>query len=156
MSKFALKSKKQLVVDEETALAQFMLFVEFYELDLEKVAQRLSENDETGVAKITSDEIGDEYLELIMEGRISIKAETNGVSITQHFAKKYGDFDEITYGVLKGANRRQMNKGGNKGDDAVALELLGSVSNLNSKFLDGLFGVDLRVARQVSQIYFLV
>lgn len=152
MGKFSLQKNDECAVSREDAERQFMLFIEFYDLDLDKCAGNVS--DATGKT-ITSDTLGDEYVDLIMDGKMSIENSDDSVTVIQHLSKPLGEIDTIKYGVIRGRNRKDMAKAEQLGRTAMIMELLGSLTSSSSKIIEKLVGNDVQIALNIGQLYFL-
>lgn len=157
MGKYSRK-KEPFIIAEDVAVEQFMLFVDFYEVDLDDMAEKMSEKlAEKGESKVTAEEIGDDYVDSIRKGHFSIiKNDDGDVVIKQHLIKKVGDFEDVTYGVLRGRNKNDMGKTGVNDRTVQTTALLNSLSGNAGKFVEKLVGRDFTIAQNIGGLYFLV
>lgn len=118
MGKYDLETK-QYKIDPETATAQFMLFLNHYNIDLEKLAESQLKiaAEKTGKANPTTaeiekeaDRLGDDVVDIIRTGHIEIAVPEDGygVTIQQNFKNPPGDHTSFKFGVLKGKHKKGM------------------------------------------------
>lgn len=158
MGKYSPQVKEKDIIAEDVAIEQFMLFVNYYGLDLDEIAKRASEKlVEMGEKPTTADEIGDTYVESIRKGHYSIIENSDGdVVIKQHLIKPVGDFEDVTYGVVRGRNKNDMGKTGVNDKTVQTTALLNSLSGNAGKFVEKLVGRDFTIAMNIGSLYFLV
>lgn len=149
MSKFSIK-KSAYVVAEEDALEQFLSFLTFYEIDLDKIAEAFTKTDKAG--EVSADDIGDGYIELIREGKISFETTPEGVVIDQYLNDSKGDIKLIRYNVLGGAQRKALGK---ETTNSVERQynLLASLTGLTPKVFENLGTKDSAVALSVAGLF---
>lgn len=150
MSKFSLSKKPETVISENDAIAQLMIFLEFYGIDLDERAKDFNKALKT--ESYTGDELGDAFTKLIMEGKIEIVSGPNGPSINQHTTDSGDGFTIITYGVLKGAARKATGK---ETDNNVerSWNLLSVLSGLTPAVFDKLGTIDSKVALEIAGLF---
>ena len=157
MGKYSKKVKTEYIIDEQTAVNQFMLFVDYYDMDVDEIAEAITKKSKNK-EKTTGDEIGDEYVEMIRLGKFTIFEEDGIVKIKQHLVKsigKSGDFTEIVYGQLRGKNRKDMGMAGSNDQEVKSIALLNSLSSTAGDIVEKLIGSDYSTAIGIAGLYFL-
>lgn len=151
-SKFAIAQKKA-VLTEEQALEQFIPFLEYYGIDLEKAGKKLTGSGKIG--EVSADDIGDSYIEKICNGDLSFEKQDSGeVYIVQHLKVKNGDFDMVQYKTMKGVNRKHLaGEGNHVGKSYRFLASLSGQVGDSTLFFDKMSSYDSSVALEVAGLF---
>lgn len=106
MSKYALK-KKEPVISHENALAQMMLFLERYEIDIES----FDDEEQKQLERNT-----DQVVKYIMQGRIEIEEIEGEVKVTLNIQNrsKGSTIEKLVFGEVQGKHKAQMKKDANE------------------------------------------
>lgn len=158
MGKFSLKKgSREPIMSREDAEKQFITFIEHYEIDLDSAAETMSER--TGRI-VDSDTLGDEFVDLIETGEISIEENGDHVAVVQHLREPIGDHKTLTYGKVTGRVRKAMGRGEKEGSNiallfalcsALIIECAGDSDSLLLK----LGGKDSTTMKMIGNLYLL-
>lgn len=140
--------KPEFKFSPEEARKQFLAFLVFYQLDLEKIF----ENNKTGKnAEETADEFGENICEEVQAGRVEFLEKGR---IVQHLETHHGEIAEISYGTLTGLHRKKLSGDGT--NDAQALKAASFMAEKSAGVLiDKMTGVDMSVARMIGMLFLM-
>ena len=144
---------KNTVITEEQAIEQFVPFLEFYGINLDKAGEKLTGSGKLGT--VTGDEIGDSYIEKICNGDISFEKQDSGeVFIIQHLKDTKGDIQMLQYKTLKGIHRKQLAGSENSVGKSYKFlaQLCGSAGD-STLFFDKMGAHDSLVALEVAGLF---
>jgi hypothetical protein len=148
-SKFAIR-KKEYLLSEEVARDQVMSFLEFYDIDVEKIEDKKQYD---GMISIFN-----KLVEFIRAGLIEFKKENGSIKIIQYIGGQgtktsTGEIEMITYGEISGKNKVECDGYGEKDTYSRMYALMGSLSGLGEAGIKLLKGLDLSVVECLSALY---
>lgn len=153
MGKFSLKNKRAKQVSPDDAFAQVELFMDFYDVDFDDVADGLKKIGGDKAKDITGDVLGEEFMEMIEYGDIEIYKEKDVLKVKQYLLKPSGDHTEIVYGELKGSTRKSLVGENNA---AQAFSLCSDLTKLPVLFFENMSSHDSKIAMQVASNFLFV
>ena len=134
------------VLSEDTALEQFEIIEEYYDL----------EEPQDKDQKVAYNAIKGKLLKAIQKGRITINVE-GGLKITQNLVGKYGDMEPfLIYGELSGRAKKVMSKTSDNDHHGKIYLLLGALTGYGAKLIEELKGVDHVVAESLGLLFLMV
>lgn len=135
-----LKNKPEAKISEESAQAQVLSLLEFYQIDLETMGPDQRRGIETSLSKLTG---------FVMQGLVVIAAP----KVMQNLRTPPGALAQIEYGEVTGKNMVAMD--GRPVEDIYGriYALLGSVSGLGEDAFRALKGIDLSVAENLGTVF---
>jgi hypothetical protein len=135
-----LKNRPEAKISEESAQAQILSLLEFYQIDVETMGPDQKKAVDTSLAKVTA---------FVRQGMVDIQAP----KVIQHLRTPPGAVSAIEYGEVTGKNMVAMD--GRSTDDIYGriYALLGSVSGLGEDAFRALKGIDLSVAENLGMLF---
>jgi hypothetical protein len=166
-SRFALseKLKRSDKVSQEDAEKQFMLFVEFYKIDLEDYTENINklakaETQSPSFEEAEVDEVGEAFCEPIKKGFISIDKDGDGVTVTHHIQEPWDEnsVKTIKYKTIKGKNNRAMSAAGSDRSEEKLVQLAGSLMDFSGRVstIDKMHPIDFDITKQIAMLFLTI